>query len=364
MPKVSLVMPSLNVAPYIRACMDSVISQTLKDIEILCVDAGSTDGTLEILREYEKRDPRVRVLLSDKKSYGYQMNLGLDAATGDYFGIVETDDYVAPEMFRELYAVAEALRLDIVKGDYAFFIGDGAERRFKPFHIAKNPARYLRVLRPTRDLDAFRDILHTWAGLYRTGFLKENGIRHNETPGASFQDNGFWFQTYALARRLLYVPKVYYYLRRDNAGSSTFSRSKVYCECVEFDFIRDWLRRYPNLEPRLAPIVAYRRSGNYYATLERIADEDKHAFLKRFQADFQKIEADGELDPALFSPREWRNLRSIMDEPESYFRLEREGELEEKALNRLQGGLWCVRDHGLAYTLRYMLSKRGESNGL
>ena len=67
-PKVSIIMPSLNVGPFIRECIDSAVNQTLTDIEILCVDAGSTDGTLEILQQYKEKDPRVQVILSDRKS--------------------------------------------------------------------------------------------------------------------------------------------------------------------------------------------------------------------------------------------------------------------------------------------------------
>ena len=102
MPEISVIMPSLNVAPYIRECMDSVLCQSLKNIEILCIDAGSTDGTWEILEEYARKDVRVQLIRSDKKSYGYQMNLGLKAANGEYIGIVETDDYILPETFEEL----------------------------------------------------------------------------------------------------------------------------------------------------------------------------------------------------------------------------------------------------------------------
>ena len=75
--KVSVIMPSLNVIKYIKPCMDSVVGQTMREMEILAVDAGSTDGTLEALKEYEMRDERVRVVNSDKRSYGYQMNLGI-----------------------------------------------------------------------------------------------------------------------------------------------------------------------------------------------------------------------------------------------------------------------------------------------
>ena len=76
-PLVSVIMPSLNVVKYIDECIQSVLNQSLKEIEIICVDAGSTDGTYERLKEYETNDSRVRVILSDKRSYGYQVNLGI-----------------------------------------------------------------------------------------------------------------------------------------------------------------------------------------------------------------------------------------------------------------------------------------------
>lgn len=121
MPKVSIVMPSLNVAAYVRECMESVIRQTLKDIEILCVDAGSTDGTWEILRKYADKDKRIKLIHSEKKSYGHQMNLGIREATGSYIGIVETDDYILPKMYERLYTYALDNDADFVKSDYYAF---------------------------------------------------------------------------------------------------------------------------------------------------------------------------------------------------------------------------------------------------
>ena len=88
MPKVTVIMPSLNVRKYISTCIESVLAQTLQDIEILAVDAGSDDGTLEILQDYARRDERIRLIHSDKRSYGYQINLGISLAQGDYIGIV------------------------------------------------------------------------------------------------------------------------------------------------------------------------------------------------------------------------------------------------------------------------------------
>ena len=106
MPKITVIMPSLNVASYMRQCLRSVLEQTLEDIEVVAVDAGSTDGTLEILQEYVAADRRISVIQSDKRSYGYQVNVGLEAAQGEYISIVETDDRIADDMYEMLYAVA------------------------------------------------------------------------------------------------------------------------------------------------------------------------------------------------------------------------------------------------------------------
>ena len=124
-PLVSVIMPSLNVVKYIDECIQSVLNQSLKEIEIICVDAGSTDGTYERLKEYETNDSRVRVILSDKRSYGYQVNLGIKESNAKYIGIVETDDYVDENMFDILYNRAEDNNLDFVKADFTFLYDFG-----------------------------------------------------------------------------------------------------------------------------------------------------------------------------------------------------------------------------------------------
>ena len=106
MPKVSIILPIYNVREYLAEALDSVINQTLRDLEIICVDDGSTDGSLDIIREYAAKDPRIVVITGPNGGYGKAMNKGLDRATGDYVGIVEPDDYVIPEMYEELYQTA------------------------------------------------------------------------------------------------------------------------------------------------------------------------------------------------------------------------------------------------------------------
>ena len=105
--QITVIIPSLNRVDSIRECLSSVMVQTLEQMEILCIDAGSTDGTLEILEECALQDKRIEVVQTERKSYGYQVNLGIRLAKGMYIGIVETDDSVDISMYQSLYEQAE-----------------------------------------------------------------------------------------------------------------------------------------------------------------------------------------------------------------------------------------------------------------
>ena len=117
-PKISVIMPSLNVGDYMEQCLSSVLSQSLKDIEVICVDAGSTDQTLDIIKKHQVNDKRIKIIHSDKKSYGHQVNLGLKEAKGIYISIVETDDYIDENMLEDLYESSQDNTIDIVKANF------------------------------------------------------------------------------------------------------------------------------------------------------------------------------------------------------------------------------------------------------
>ncbi|MDD5955096.1 MAG: glycosyltransferase [Firmicutes bacterium] len=319
-PKVSVVLPSLNVAPYIRECIESAINQTMREIEIICVDAGSTDGTLEILEEYAQKDSRIRIIHSPIKSYGHQMNLGLDAARGEYFAILETDDYIKPLMFEELYQLAEDNYLDIIKPDYSIFVTDGNGWKYFTYQAIINTRilSYNTVYNPADNLETFKAKNNIWTGLYDLEFLKANQIRFHESPGASYQDNGFWFLTMCHAHRIMFYEKDYYMLRRDNPNSSVHSRSKVFCMCHEYDFIRNELRKDADIEARFAPVLALFRFKNYQWNYHRIGDEYKDEFLERFSSDFKALQANGEIHGEYFDMEESFRLKMILEAPIAY----------------------------------------------
>lgn len=288
MVKVSIIMPSLNVAPYIKECMDSVLAQTLDDIEIICVDAGSTDGTLKILKEYESMDHRVRVIESVKKSYGYQMNIGIRAADGEYIGIVETDDFISPDMYEDLYKLAKDNRCDVVKGDYHTFIDGDDKRRYLRRNLRKSTEYYNKVIIPSKDENIYDVSMYNWAGIYRKEFLINNDIWHQETPGASFQDNGFFIQVFAFAERVLFVKKSYYRYRMDNPGSSINDPTKVFCMCEEYDFAEAKLKKNPNKWKAYYSRFLRRRYMACHWSLLRIAPQYRGQLCDRMYLDFSR----------------------------------------------------------------------------
>ena len=124
MPKVSIVIPVYNVEKYLRQCLDSVVNQTLQDIEIICVNDGSKDSSLQIMQEYQVKDPRIKIIDKENSGYGASMNRGFDAATGEYVIHVDPDDWVEQDMLQALYEKAVAESADMVICDYSEDIGD------------------------------------------------------------------------------------------------------------------------------------------------------------------------------------------------------------------------------------------------
>lgn len=319
MKKVSVILPIYNVSQYLRECLDSVLAQTLQELEIICVNDGSTDDSLDIIREYAAKDPRIVVITGPNGGYGKAMNKGLDRAEGEYIGIVEPDDYVVPEMFEELYAIAKENDLDLVKADfYRFTRSEDGEETLQYELLDKTKKRYGELLCPAADPSCVRFTINTWTGIYRRAFLNEYGIRHHETPGASFQDNGFFFQTFAYARRAMIVNKPYYRNRRDNPNSSVASKEKVYCMNVEYDFIRDLLMRDRQVWERFQYMYWWQKYHNYWFTYNRIADSYKEEYLNRMRQEFKRAMQLEQLRQEDFEDFEWRTIESLVMRANGY----------------------------------------------
>lgn len=319
MAKVSIIIPTYNVEEYLEECMDSVVRQTLQDIEIICINDGSTDGSLEILKRYAQNDKRIIIVDKENGGYGIGMNIGLDKATGEYIGIVEPDDFVPLNMYEDLYNIAEKENLDFVKADFYRFKRSGNGNMDLVYnHLSKNEEDYNVVFNPSTDPKTLLYIMNTWSGIYRRSFLEEYHIRHNETPGASFQDNGFFWQTFIYAKRCMFIDKPYYMNRRDNPNSSVHNPDKVYCINKEYDFIREILMQDKKIWNRFKYIYWVKKLSNYLATVKRIGEEYKREYIRAISKEFCRAEELGELKKDVFTEEQWKKLQFLMRDPEGF----------------------------------------------
>lgn len=118
--KVSVIIPIYNTEKYLAKCLASVISQTLYELEIICVNDGSTDGSLNVINEYASRDSRIRIINKENGGLVSARKAGVEISQGKYIGYVDSDDWVEPEMFETLYQYAEKYNADMVSSGYIF----------------------------------------------------------------------------------------------------------------------------------------------------------------------------------------------------------------------------------------------------
>lgn len=270
---VSVILPSLNVEPYIEQCIQSAIHQTLQNIEIICIDAGSTDGTLDILEKYKKIDSRIILLHSDVKSYGYQVNKGIDIARGEYIAVLETDDYVSEDMYELLYNKAKELDLDVAKCNYVFHEDYEGGIDYRPWYMKpQDDSIYQGGHQVVDRPELFQCDINIWRGIYKKSFLKNNNVYLNNSKGAAYQDEGFVLQVLLSNPRIGYIFKPCYYYRFAREGASTWNRNILAYVYQEWKMLKDRgiLSRDNSLVPHALARLVNAFVGEYNKLLEMV----------------------------------------------------------------------------------------------
>ena len=387
MPKVSIVIPVYNVEKYLRQCLDSVVNQTLQDIEIICVNDGSKDSSLQIMQEYQAKDPRIKIIDKENSGYGASMNRGFDAATGEYLGIVESDDYAEPDMFEKLYAVAKADDLDVVKSGFFYYYSKPEEKN-TPAPVASH-VMCMRVFCPVTDFESpmeqadFFNIKPTiWSAIYKASFIRGNHIRFNETPGASYQDASFNFKVWTCAKRVRLVEECYLHYRQDNENSSVNSPGKVYCVADEYKEMERFLKEEkPELRGKMEGIRCRLKFDSYMWNYGRLSPELAWEFLQFASKDFAQDMAEGLCEFKYYPYYKWKAMLDIIKDPRGYVIQKKEEQEKEKLLRHSdykpmppQGGVqfnpgesrlhryWrqgreCVKYYGWSFTIKKALRK-------
>ncbi len=299
-PKLSILIPIYNVEKYLRQCLESVCGQTLQDIEIICLNDGSTDSSLDIIKEFQAQDERIVLIDKQNSGYGDSMNQGLKKATGEYIGIVESDDWIDANAFEEMYNLAKVYNAEVVRANY---YRNKANRDEKYYGV--NIWDTGQAICPRNRTSIFYQPPAIWASIYQRRFLIDNHIDFLPTPGASYQDTSFNFKVWALARRVVFTTEAYLHYRIDNETSSINAPSKVFNVQIEYNEIEKFLKAQ-GLYDEMAPLMQATKATAYYWNIFRLSPQLLPEFLVKAKEEYIAADKQGILLQEYFGdPKFW-----------------------------------------------------------
>lgn len=369
MARVSVVVPIYNVQGYLRQCLDSLAKQSLEDIEIICVNDGSTDSSLDITMEYVNSDSRFKVIDKANSGYGNTVNMGFDLASGEYIGIVESDDFVEPHMLERLYSCAKENSLDVCKGGFYYYYSAPQERKI-PCVIAPNYL-YDKVFCPSQDLKSLKKKIAlfnikptVWSAIYKSDFIKQSGIRFTETPGASFQDTAFSFKVWAAAKRVMLLKECLLCYRQDNEASSINSDAKVFSVCYEYKEVERFLKEKGLEDGDLTVVKNVLKFNAYLWNYGRLNEERAKEFILQVSKELKDDMSEGKCPKKAFSWHKHRRLKFIISDPLAFHERRQLEKSEERPTTEAdeQGGTlrrWVrrLRKNGIRYTVKSFFRK-------
>ena len=243
MPKISVIIPVYNTEQYLKECLDSIIGQTFKDIEIICVDDGSVDNSLNILNEYALKDSRFIIIKQENKGAGAARNYGLKKASGDYLYFLDSDDYISDELFEKAYKQITETNADICIFENNSF--DDIKKDLIPCNWVKNFKNA-----PDKPVFNKNDIpktlfqisnLPAFTKLYNHKFIKDNHIEFQEIKTCN--DVFFHFYTISLADRITILPDELVTHRVQHSNLTKTRGEHIECILQAFNKIKDELKQ-------------------------------------------------------------------------------------------------------------------------
>lgn len=204
---VSVIVPVYNTEKYLKACVDSILSQTHKDLQVILINDGSTDKSGEICNSYQEKDSRVIVKHTENMGVSHARNVGLNCATGDYIAFVDSDDTIKPDMYETLLRIAHEYKVQIVSSDF-LFNGKPVKNSLEE-NTVYNEGRIKNEVLPQFTYSNSIGIFEFKNKIFATSLIKDNNIRFYE--GFSYQEDlMFMINIYAHTKSLYYLPQAFY----------------------------------------------------------------------------------------------------------------------------------------------------------
>ena len=275
--KISVIIPIHNTAEYVGDCLKSVLQQSYKEIEVLCIDSSTDKRTTAIVNKIAITDKRVKHIYDSNSSYGYKINQGIRNAIGDYISIIDSDDMVEDNIYEELSKYIS--NVDFVKCDYSEFYIDRGKKCISRYQKSTYDYLYHKVVNIYEYPELlYRNTVAVWSCLYKAEFIRKNNILMHESQGASFQDFGFAVLTHFASRKCYYINKSLYDYRIDNANSSVKSNSKVSEIVKESEWIEKKIAQTIHENPVMKEAWLKRKFISYMWNYNRLNDVGKIKF--------------------------------------------------------------------------------------
>lgn len=283
--KISVIVPVYNVEKYLRECLDSIINQTFKDIEIICVNDGSTDGSLEILEEYASKDDRIIIINQENQGLGKTRNYALSIVQGEYIAFVDSDDFIRPDAYEIVYNKFKETDVDIVLFDFATCKENG--RLSKKHSLCKSKEQKLSYKLKNNSVfklsdfkrKTFTDLtLYCWDKVYKTKFIKDNNIYFSTARFC--EDQIFSISSYLLAKKILYINE-HLYVYRTRESSLIHEPSKdIVSAFYNIDILKNFLIKNNLLESYQNEFENYMRRA-LHSQYQKLAKEKNEEFLQK-----------------------------------------------------------------------------------
>lgn len=305
-PAVSVLVPVCNVQKYVTQCIESLLQQSMYNLEIIALDDGSTDNSASILDELSKQDERLRVIHKKNSGYGDTMNWGIALARGEYVAILESDDYAEKDMIYFLYSAAVLKNAELVIADYYVdqVHADGKlEKIIKAETLQEiNYWEYLSEEQRKKLAYATPGI---WRCLYKKSFLEKMNINFLITHGASYQDTSFYVKAVMMAQKTVCIRDRIMHYRRGHSAASVMNTDKVYAVCGELQEIRRYMQEH-NMKSWYGSygLLLFIK---YLWNFQRLEKTQKTEFLNYFKCELEEADRTGWNDQDIWP--EWKRMQ-------------------------------------------------------
>lgn len=282
-PKVSIIIPVYNDEIYIRQCLDSLINQSLKELEIIIVDDGSTNSAGAICDEYAEKDDRIKVIHKENEGSGIARNFAIKLAQGEFIGFVDSDDWVDSDYFEKMYNSAITNNADISIGEI---------KRYSDGKMDKCSYTIDKTIMKENSQQAinFQFYPGVWDKIYRKDVVINNNIEFAEK--LLYQDVPFNFKALFYANRIVTCPNVFYYYRL-NLNSVSYKSGDVLFNIFKiFDICQDFINKIdsPLLNSNFQEVLNALKIRHYYYYFPRADMSYRKTFLDKIKEDIKNID--------------------------------------------------------------------------